>query len=201
MKKFLQVLLAVAILFFGFGGSSASANDMLLASQQIQKQVPLKCAQLSRVVDEESIQYQPEVEENSIDPRANEVYPREIRTSRNGHTIVLSSGSGASYGYCHIFYRHMIESNGKHGKKATFGDKPSQFQYARYPDSLMDIAMQVINSGAREEVAGTGGRLKKTITSSKEGQTVEVVYAKTRDWGSGRYAAYDYVIISMYPKF
>lgn len=44
-------------------------------------------------------------------------------------------------------------------------------------------------------------RLMKTAQSTIEGQKVQVVYAKTRDWGSGKYNAYDYVILTMYPKF
>lgn len=123
----------------------------------------------------------------------------EIRTSSSGSRIVMPFGNVfIKYGYCHIFERHMQTSNGTTGK---WTKGVSQFKYARFPTTTMDIIIDVINKAPLVRDPLIPGRATKTAYSSIEGQNVTVVIHETKHFSSRSYDSYDWIIISSYPKF
>ncbi|WP_052126151.1 hypothetical protein [Ureibacillus massiliensis] len=173
-------------------GSVARIPNSLVASlpgtQSLDGTVPNK-------VEQEDL-----LERNTIEPLSSN-YVSEIRYSNAGERIVLAFLPFDNYGYCHIYNRHMKESDGTKKKKGThYSDKPSQFMYASFPDRTMDIVMEVVNGqdGWDKEVRDNWSKLKWSKT---EQQNVKVIAKRGSKMAGTSFKSTDWVIISAYPFF
>ncbi|WP_342558430.1 hypothetical protein [Metasolibacillus sp. FSL K6-0083] len=123
----------------------------------------------------------------------------EVRTSKQGSRIVMVAGNHlTNHGYCHIFMRHMENSN---GNKKYSVNGVSQFTIARYPSHIMDIIMDVVD-GTTLLVPDTSknGRYYKIKTIGEEGnQNVKVILQRGSSMTG--FEAYDWVVITTYPVF
>lgn len=159
-----------------------------LLSLLVKDQAGRYCSGWTRSVDETELD-----ELNSVPYTAN--FTSEIRTSVAGSRIVMPA-YGINHGYCHIFQRHMKNSNGK--TKYKIGDA-SQFRYARYPQPTMDIIMQVVDGTKILMDTDDPNRKYKIAWSKTEKQNVKVILHRGRAFNP--YGAYDWVVVTAYPVF
>ena len=149
--------------------------------------VPEACGYYARSSNEEV--------EESIEPYAIKL-SSEVRTSDLGSKIVMPAINGVyNTGYCHIFERHMYNSDG--GYKTTVNGA-SQFAYAHFTDATMQIVMEVIN-GTTLLVDEADGKKSKSKYSKTAKQNVKVILRRGSDVTIGNYSAYDWVVVTAYP--
>lgn len=183
------------------------AEDLL--SEMIKQQVPRYCGSIARTTNPSySIATLPgtQLGEPSLTPDAdleitpndNSPWSSQIRISDSGSRIVLPFVQYVNYGYCHLFDRHMKYANNRTKHTSTNG--ASQFTYARYPSTTMDIAMEAIN-GTTLLIPDPNipNRYTKSAYSKTERQNVTVVLHRGSDWNG--FGSYDWVIITAYPWF
>lgn len=138
---------------------------------------------------------------NSSIPFSISAFKNEVATSDLGSKIILPLAEFNNYGYCHTFKGHMLYANGtkKYSKKIG-GETKSQFQYPRYPETTMDIIVQVVNGTTTLNCQkDKPTRCTKEAYSKLEGQRVKVVLERGKSLAN--YNNYDWVVITSYPVF
>ncbi|MGE7840149.1 hypothetical protein ACQKNX_05090 [Lysinibacillus sp. NPDC093712] len=161
----------------------------MIPGTQINNEEPLTS------IKEDTTLFPSEELEDSIAPLSSAV-TSEIRSSSQGSRVVMPAVNPYyNYGYCHIFERHMANANGtkKYDKNGA-----SQFMYARFSASTMDVIMEAIN-GTTNLVTEQDGKYSKTAWSKTEQQNVKVILRRGSDMTG--YSAYDWVVITAYPYF
>lgn len=201
MKKFCGILIALFLTFL-IGSEPAKANQDFL-SEVVKKEAERFCSSIAfNSLDETQRLYvQQGFYEEGIELAASKKWNDQTATSAKGSKIVMPVAKYKSYGYCHIYDYHMKNANTKKKHEVQIGGFwKSQFQYAHFPDTAMDIAMEVID-GTDEIVSDPDNpnRYIKTFFSYKEGQRVRVALQRGNTWGG--YNNYDWVLVSMYPVF
>lgn len=136
---------------------------------------------------------------NSVTPFSISNFKNVVATSDLGSKMIIPLGQFTNYGYCHTFKGHMLNSNGnKKYSKLIGGEYKSQFQYPRYPETTMDIVMNVVN-GTTTLTCQTNKptRCTKEAKSNLEGQNVRVVLERGSNFAN--YSNYKWVVITAYP--
>lgn len=154
------------------------------------------------IIEDEGI-YTRTVEEsnNAIMPFSVSTFKNQVATSSQGSKIIMPIGQFTNYGYCHTFKGHMLNANGnKKYSKTINGEKKSQFQYPRYPETTMDIIIEVVN-GTKTLTCQKDKptRCTKEAYSDLEDQKVKVVLERGKNFSN--YNTYEWVVITAYPKF
>lgn len=126
--------------------------------------------------------------ESDIEVQSSSGWSDQNATSDAGSKIRLTSER-----YCHIFMAHMQWANG-YQVENVYGS--TQFAFATYPASTMDIIMQVVDGTTKlDPVNGYPNRKSKHTYSSIAGTRVFVVLEKPSNTSS-----YDWKVITAYPK-
>ncbi|QPQ30998.1 hypothetical protein [Lysinibacillus sp. JNUCC 51] len=198
MKKISGLLIALFLTFL-IGIEPAKANQELL-SELVKKDASAFCGASAFIpfdagTNTKGINF---VQRSAVSATG---WKDQTGKSAKGSKIVMPVEKFRDYGYCHIFDKHMKYANTKTENEVKInGAWKSQFQYAQFPSTAMETAMEVINgTDELEPDTEKANRFTKTFFSYNEKQRVRVVLQRGSTWGG--YNSYDWVIVSMYPVF
>lgn len=189
--------------------SDACINNIARASLPLTQELDIYNYEMSEeeedtftIIEDEGT-YTRTVETNdSIMPYAVSAFKNEVATSSQGSKIILPLGQFTpAYGYCHTFKGHMLNSDGTKKHSVKIGGEPkSQFQYPRYPETTMDIIVEVVNGTTDLKCQKERPtRCTKEANSKLEGQKVKVVLERGKSYSG--YSNYNWVVITAYPKW
>lgn len=198
-NKYCNSISTASIQLFGIDNYDYDDANMVTLTEEEYKE----WLQNEQENNNELMQYEEGIKEDTIELYSTKppMFVEKTAKSKAGSMVVLPTKVDYKYGYCHIFKYHMDKTNYTQGYSVIInGEKKSQFVYAKSSDQTMNIAMEVINSTPNLScVEPKRVRCTKEGFSKTAAVNSKVVMHRGSNWGG--YNQYDWVIVSLYPKF